>query len=159
MPVTGVQTCALPISGGEPRPETGNEPGIESGPGPAAEFLPKPDIIPASPTPFVDRFGHLDEIDTTPREEPRSVPLAEVPDVIPNAASTPVWSLKGESSEPPKPAAKREIPIAEPAKPVAPEPIAAAEPKAKPIAAKPQAAAGPASPPKKGWWQRTFNSD
>jgi len=80
--------------------------------------------------------------------------------VIPNAASTPVWSLKGESTEPPKPAAKREIPIVEPAKPVAPpEPMVAAEPEPKPVAAKPQAAAGPASPPKKGWWQRTFNSD
>jgi len=48
--------------------------------------------------PQVDRFGQPDEIDTTPHEEPRSLPVqpGPCPRSRSNAASTPVWSLKAE---------------------------------------------------------------
>ena len=84
------------------------------------------------------RFGQPDEIDTTPREEPR--PQTEIhpaqstrPEAVPNAASTPVWSLKAERAETP------------------PQDKAPAPAKAPPVPA-PQ-------PSKKGWWQRAFRTD
>jgi ribonuclease E len=135
---------------------------------------------PATPTQssfsyYEDRFGNVDEIDTTPSDDlPRGV--------IPNAASTPVWSLDSEPDttpdttpvEPPKPvtppveAAKPAV-IAEPA-PAAPEPAKSepAEPAAPvetaaevvPAAPEPEPEpSAPAGPPKKGWWQRTFRTE
>jgi ribonuclease E len=95
--------------------------------------------------PLEQRFGQPDEIDTTPREEPR-VALPEPPKVpyaAPNAASTPVWSLKADTSEP-------------------------SVPKSKPNEERPResvstdstpAQSTPAQPTKKGWWQRAFKSD
>jgi len=93
--------------------------------------------------PQVDRFGQPDEIDTTPHEEPRSLPVlnpVHVPEAVPNAASTPVWSLKAERGD--KPAAPRQEASAVPAS--AEDPCVA-----------------PNSPKstKKGWWQRAFRSD
>jgi hypothetical protein len=87
-------------------------------------------------------LGQPDEIDTTPREEPKK--LTEIqpvrisrPEAVPNAASTPVWSLEAERAEKqPKP--REEI---------APAP--------KPVEATPEAPA----PTKKGWWQRAFRTD
>ncbi len=129
---------------------------------------------------YEDRFGNVDEIDTTPSDEPRGV--------IPNAASTPVWTLDSEldttpsepdttPAEPPKPvvpAPKPEAPAPvetatapvepPPAEPVAavPAPAKTSKP-AKPVAAQPVEPTPepevPAGPPKKGWWQRTFRSE
>jgi ribonuclease E len=90
-----------------------------------------------------NRFGQRDEVDTTPREKPGK--LAEIqpaqitrPEAIPNAASTPVWSLKAERAEtPPKPP-ERKAPV--------------------PAAAAPNVPAAP-QPAKKGWWQRAFRKD
>jgi ribonuclease E len=90
-----------------------------------------------------NRFGRPDEIDTTPRENPGK--LAEVqpahitrPEAIPNAASTPVWSLKAERAETtPKPP-ERKAPV--------------------PAEAAPDMPAAP-QPAKKGWWQRAFRTD
>ncbi|MDE2134507.1 MAG: Rne/Rng family ribonuclease [Alphaproteobacteria bacterium] len=95
--------------------------------------------------PVNDRYGQPDEIDTTPREEPRNLPEmrpAVPPEAIPNAASTPVWSLEVERTQPPR------KPVAE--KVQAPEPPAA--PDAPPRETAPQ-------PSKKGWWQRAFRTD
>jgi ribonuclease E len=89
------------------------------------------------------RFGRPDEIDTTPREEPRSpteVQPSQIrrPEAVPNAASTPVWSLKAERAEtPPKPPEEKVSVLAE-------------APRETPSA--PQ-------PAKKGWWQRAFRTD
>ena len=88
------------------------------------------------------RLGPPDEIDTTPREEPKK--LTEIqpvrisrPEAVPNAASTPVWSLEAERAEKqPKPREEK-----------APAP--------KPVEATPEAPA----PTKKGWWQRAFRTD
>ena len=89
--------------------------------------------------PLENRFGQPDEIDTTPREEPRVPAREHVEQAIPNAASTPVWSLKVESNEPPPPKSK----------PADERPMVPA-----------QADAAPAPQPvKKGWWQRAFRSD
>ncbi len=91
-----------------------------------------------APAPLLDRFGQPDEIDTTPREEPRIAAREQVEQAVPNASSTPVWSLKVESSEPsPK------------SKPAEDRPMAPASADATP----------PAQPSKKGWWQRAFRSD
>ncbi len=97
-----------------------------------------------------DRFGVPEEIDTTPREEPRPQPVIEradrdEPAAIPNAASTPVWSLTADPVEAPSPAPQR-----------APEPVA--EPVAEEAAPEP-VSTQPAGPPKKGWWQRTFRTE
>jgi hypothetical protein len=71
-----------------------------------------------------DRFGAVpDEIDTTPREDSGS------PSVVPNAASTPEWSLTSRAS-------------GETA-PVTPVESAPAEQK----------------PTKRGWWQRAFKAE
>ena len=96
-----------------------------------------------------DRFGVPDEIDTTPREEPERRPAierddAEAPIAMPNAASSPVWSLtadQGEAVSPP-----REI-VADPVRMAGPEKTPA------PLSSQ------PAGPLKKGWWQRTFRTD
>jgi ribonuclease E len=115
----------------------------------------------ASPSPidshYEDRFGQLDEVDTTPRIEP-PFPVADAP-VVPNAASTPVWSLKSESgvsANLPRP------PAPKPAEPPAPisaaVPVKSEEPppaKAEPV---PEPAQASDQPVKKGWWQRTFRS-
>jgi ribonuclease E len=87
-----------------------------------------------------NRFGRPDEIDTTPREEPKKpveIQPAQIgrPEAIPNAASTPVWSLKAERAEKP-PERKAPAPTGTP-----PEKPAAKQ------------------PAKKGWWQRTFRVD
>ncbi len=95
--------------------------------------------------PANDRYGRPDEIDITPREEPRNPPEMHPvvpPEAIPNAASTPVWSLEAERTQPPP------NPVAE--KMRAPEPPAA--PDALPRETAPQ-------PSKKGWWQRAFRTD
>ncbi len=85
-----------------------------------------------------DRFGQFDEIDTTPRDEPRGQPVIQPPpEAIPNAASTPVWSLKAEGTEVQKPKQDKD-----------PEPRASSEP------AETQSAPG-----KKGWWQKAFRLD
>ncbi|MBU6298139.1 MAG: ribonuclease E/G, partial [Alphaproteobacteria bacterium] len=91
-----------------------------------------------SEEPIGDRFGQFEEIDTTPREEPRSPPGAQpVPEAVPNASSTPVWSLKAEGAETPKP--KQD-------KPATP-------------ATAPEATETPSVPTKKGWWQKAFRLD
>ena len=102
-----------------------------------------PNIVAPLPSdaPLVDRFGQFDEIDTTPREEPH--PAAAHPEALPNAASTPVWSLKVEGSEPtaPKPVKQHDstTPLQKPAEasdaPSTPQPV------------------------KKGWWQKAFRLD
>ena len=96
---------------------------------------------PSSDAPLGDRFGKLDEIDTTPREEP--FPAAARPEAVPNAASTPVWSLKVEGTEAPAP------------KPVHQRALEPAQEKpagAKEVPSTPQ-------PTKKGWWQKAFRLD
>jgi ribonuclease E len=131
---------------------------------------------------YEDRFGNIDEIDTTPLDSPRGV--------MPNAASTPVWSLEPEldttpieATKPVSPAAAEAAPVtpapapveATPveAEPVEPEPVAAAPEPAAPVEAAPSEPAqvdpapveipaepaAPAGPPKKGWWQRTFRTE
>jgi ribonuclease E len=99
-----------------------------------------PPVTPASF--FEDRYGNVDEIDTTPRDEPVRAPISAA---IPNAASAPVFSLEPAKTEPVK---------AEPvAKPVVVEaPVVAAPAPA-------QAPAEPAQPAKKGWWQRAFKAE
>jgi ribonuclease E len=92
--------------------------------------------------PQADRFGQPDEIDTTPREGPPRLPGINpipAPEAIPNAASTPVWSLKAERGD--KPAAPREE---------ASVPASAEDPRVAPNSPKST---------KKGWWQRAFRSD
>ncbi|HEY0283483.1 MAG TPA: ribonuclease E/G, partial [Rhizomicrobium sp.] len=88
-----------------------------------------------------NRFGQPDEIDTTPRDEPKrpvEIQPARGPEAIPNAASTPVWSLKGE---------RPEIPPQQEQEKVSAEAEAPRETSASP------------QPAKKGWWQRAFRSD
>jgi ribonuclease E len=97
-----------------------------------------------------DRFGIPDEIDTTPREEPRPQPViervdADEPAAIPNAASTPVWSLTAEPDAGPSPPPQR-----------TPEPVAEAVAEE---SAPESVSTQPAGPPKKGWWQRTFRTE
>jgi len=104
----------------------------------------------AGPAHDFDRFGVPDEIDTTPREEPRPQPAIEragtgAPVAMPNAASSPVWSLTADPREAPPPPQQR-----------APEPVAA--PVAEEAAPEP-VSTQPAGPPKKGWWQRAFKSE
>jgi ribonuclease E len=87
---------------------------------------------------------------------------------VPNAHSTPVWSLTPEpdASSEPVPVVERLESKPEPitAQPVAETPVkaeetVAPEPEA-PIASRPEPAAAeiPPAPPRKGWWQRTFSS-
>jgi ribonuclease E len=104
----------------------------------------------AGPSHDYDRFGIPDEIDTTPREEPRPQPAiekadADAPVAMPNAASSPVWSLTADPGEAPSSPQRR-----------APEPVAASVSKE---AASEPVSTQPAGPPKKGWWQRTFKSE
>ncbi len=73
----------------------------------------------AGPSNDHDRFGIPDEIDTTPREEPRPQPAlaradTDAPIAMPNAASSPVWSLTADPGEA-RPSPQRR----------APEPVAA----------------------------------
>ena len=95
-------------------------------------------------TPLESRFGVVDEIDTTPREEPRSLPTnpppspLHVPQVAPNAASTPVWSLKAEGSET-APSERK------PVRATTTEPVDGG-------------ASDASTSTKKGWWQR-FRTD
>ena len=145
----------------------------------AAPVAAQPVAPPVAPKPsrsfYEDRFGNVDEIDTTPSDGPRVV--------IPNAASTPVWSLDLEPefdttpAEPPKPAP---APVVKPVEPevvkpveapvetpvaVKPETPAEAEPsKPAPVEAAPVEPAQvepsePSGPSKKGWWQRTFRTE
>ncbi|GAA0585265.1 Rne/Rng family ribonuclease [Rhizomicrobium electricum] len=171
------------FNNGEPRENTA-EPLAADAPAPLAD-VPVPPVEAPAPLQtsfryYEDRFGNVDEIDTTPTDEPRGV--------IPNAASTPVWTLESEldttPAEPPKPvvspapAMTETAPVepapVEPAKPVeTPEPVAdtqpepaatkPAKPAPEPAAAKPAEPApepaAPAGPPKKGWWQRTFRTE
>jgi ribonuclease E len=88
-----------------------------------------------------DRFGRPeDEIDTTPREEAtpdlrdtRAVSAPADAPAAPNAASTPVWSLDQDRSEPAREKAPAPVPPSEPEK--------------------------PSGPARKGWWQRTFRTE
>jgi ribonuclease E len=130
----------------------------------AAPAVPAIPAIPSAPVldVYEDRFGRIEEIDTTPREAPRLAPAAAVapvsltepePPVAPSRTSEPEWSFTPAptpKAEPPKPEPK----AAEPVKAPAPEPKPA-EPVAPvaPVAAAPEK---PAGPPHKGWWQRTF---
>jgi len=104
----------------------------------------------AGPAHDFDRFGVPDEIDTTPREEPKPQPAIEradtgAPVAMPNAASSPVWSLTADAAEiQPAPQQRAPEPVAVPvAEEAAPEPVSTQ----------------PAGPPKKGWWQRAFKSE
>jgi ribonuclease E len=102
----------------------------------------RPDAsVPSEPAAVLeDRFGQFDEIDTTPRGAPRDLPnpIPVRPEAIPNASSTPVWSLKSERAEPAE---------AKPSKPLR-------------EAHSDSASSSASTPPtKKGWWQRTFRSD
>jgi ribonuclease E len=136
------------------------------------EESPQADIAPPTPASFSyyeDRFGNVDEIDTTPSEDPRSV--------IPNAASTPVWSLGTEPDTtstgikpverslpkpPPDKPAEPPVPVPPPAvvEEIAPPAPAATEPAAvEPAAAAEPVEQAPAGPPRRGWWQRTFRSE
>ena len=131
---------------------------------------------------FESRFGEVDEIDTTPRDEPRGIE--------PNAASTPVWSLEVDNgvpdttpvetvpAQPKKPVPEKPVPE----KPVEPPqlveselslaPVEAAKAPAPAVAepvkfepAAPATTPAPSTPEtsgqpvKKGWWQRTFKSE
>jgi ribonuclease E len=165
-------------SNGEPRavetPELKSEPGVETPVLPAVPPVVPQTVSPAAPpavpqqssfTYYEDRFGNVDEIDTTPSDGPR------IGIVEPNTASTPVWSLESEldtTPEPPpveapvkaKPAPAKPTPV-KPA-PVEPETPAASAPVPEPVAAKPAPAkepVAPTEPPKKGWWQRTFKAE
>jgi ribonuclease E len=115
----------------------GNRDRFQNGDNPMAAPTEAPDTDGAAAIPQVsqtpaafgtDRFGHVDEIDTTPSDAPtvRSAP---------NAASSPSWSLND-------PHEIDTTPQEEPAS-----------------AAETPASAEPASPPKKGWWQRTFRTN
>jgi ribonuclease E len=125
-----------------------------------------------------DRFGRSDEIDTTPREEPRAQSAPVFPpaesQIVPNASSTPVWSLGGESSEALKPIEKRRVveatlkPNKEPQVAVEPLPSESAAPASEPASEsisatvptpEPVQGSEPAQPAKKGWWQRAFRSN
>jgi ribonuclease E len=130
---------------------------------------------------FEDRFGRIDEIDTTPRDVSRvSTAAPDVP-VSPNTDSRPDWSL----APGPETAMRHKVDIRQP-EPPAPVPVAAPEPppatapkhapahrpvpapKPAPAPAEPASQsirpeepageAAPDQPLKKGWWQRTFNN-
>ncbi|GAA0531793.1 ribonuclease E [Rhizomicrobium palustre] len=138
----------------------------------------------AAPAPaksfFEDRFGNVDEIDTTPRDEP----VRPAIEAAPNAASKPVWSLMHEEVD-----TTPVEPVTPASEPVKPEPVKAEPVKAEPaqtepvkadtaeqdssnqsesVSQKPEAAPAqesapqsnePPQPPKKGWWQRTFRAE
>jgi ribonuclease E len=90
-----------------------------------------------------DRFGAVDEVDTTPSPEPVSRPDTVVtPVAAPNASSTPVWSLTAEATSHPASAAAESVPA----------------PERERVKETAEAGANTA-PAKKGWWQRTFRSD
>ncbi|MEI9931993.1 MAG: ribonuclease E/G [Rhizomicrobium sp.] len=95
-----------------------------------------------------DRFGTPDEIDTTPREEPRyDADRSSI--AAPNAASSPVWSLTHEERDTVAPQlATHEASISSLTSKAVDESKADA-----------QAAEESAQPAKKGWWQRAFRSD
>lgn len=123
---------------------------------------------------YEDRFGRIDEIDTTPQDyrpapaqsvytQPVSLmePVREAP-----VASQPVWSLSPEPENKPK-----SEPVKEPA-PTEPAPIVLAQTPApqapetaQPVVQQDTAAAveeKPAEdtgPSRKGWWQRTFRTE
>jgi ribonuclease E len=153
-----------PESGGEQRVESaGDEPRVE----PVGELAVEPGvsepsievISPPAPKFFEDRFGTvIDEIDTTPRDVSNTNAPPEPPEAVPNAASTPVWSLESENAA----AAAREgsekrhrrEPRAKKVEHVAEE----EKPRAAPAEPEPRREAPPAEsqPSKRGWWQRTF---
>ncbi len=65
-----------------------NGDGLEPATPPIASEIAAPVVVPVSQTPAsfgTGRYGEPDEIDTTPRDD--------APSVMPNAASTPTWSL------------------------------------------------------------------
>jgi ribonuclease E len=145
-------------SGGEPRVEPAAEPPVESGIiEPAIEV-----IAPPAPKFFEDRFGTvIDEIDTTPRDVSSIVASSPLPEALPNAASTPVWSLEsenaaaaaregGEKRHRREPRAKKDVRFAEEDKPRAAPP----EPEPRPETPSAESQSG-----KRGWWQRAFRSD
>lgn len=119
---------------------------------------------------YEDRFGRIDEIDTTPQDyrpapaqtaytQPVSLmePVQEAP-----IASQPVWSLSPETTNQPirepAPAEPAPIVVAQAPAPQAPEvtqPVAQQEPVA-PAEEKPAEDTGPS---RKGWWQRTFRTE
>jgi ribonuclease E len=100
--------------GGEQQKTEGGEPqhvdAEVAAPAPAPAPIPPPPAPAPAPVSsyYEDRFGVVDEIDTTPREEREhanvlaSVASAakEESEAVPNAASTPVWTLEGESARP-----------------------------------------------------------
>jgi ribonuclease E len=165
------------FQGGEQRPE-GEQQSEAAAPDPAPDF-PAPDY-------YEDRFGTVDEIDTTPRDEPRgpantlASPGAapDAPEAVPNAASTPVWSLEGEAPRAAEQAPRRKRVHAEKhdrdeAHDTAEEPVRSApsEPVSEPV--EPEARSSevkraaepaprieePSQPAKRGWWQRAFKSE
>jgi ribonuclease E len=90
-----------------------------------------------------DRFGPVDEVDTTPSPEPVSRPdIVMAPVAAPNASSTPVWSLTADTTSHPASAAAESVPA----------------PESERVKEAAEAEANP-GPTKKGWWQRTFRSD
>jgi len=117
---------------------------------------------------FESRFGEVDEIDTTPRDEPRGIE--------PNASSTPVWSLEVDAGVPDTTPVET---VVRPKKPVPEKPVVLPEPVAPDLPPVVEAVAAPAAavaetvtaepartepeatnqPVKKGWWQRAFKSE
>jgi ribonuclease E len=97
-----------------------------------------------------DRFGAPEEIDTAPHIEPVLQPRIEHPEIMPNAASTPVWSLTGERGQ-----TNSLLPETNQVAVLPPErTLERAD------AVRSQSShAEPSQPAKKGWWQRTFRSD
>jgi len=132
------------------RRRRGKRGGTAHASGTASTQQPEANSSYAGPSTDYDRFGIPDEIDTTPREEPRPQPVieranADEPVAMPNAASSPVWSLTADTGEVPSSPQQR-----------APEPVAA--PVSEEAAPEP-VSTEPAGPPKKGWWQRTFRTE
>ncbi|HEX4293515.1 MAG TPA: Rne/Rng family ribonuclease, partial [Rhizomicrobium sp.] len=80
-------------------------------------------------------------------------PETDAPIAMPNASSTPVWSLTGEHAE----AVSRAPKVA--AQTVAPPPAEEEPSQFVNTEVAPPAPEGPPQPSKKGWWQRTFRSD
>jgi ribonuclease E len=117
--------------GGHDRENVGSEQHVDTGATPVAAFE--------------DRYGRYDEVDTTPRvAEPQELTKAEPqrgPEAVPNAASTPVWSLEADKAEHRQEEATGKPPVA----------VAATEP------TRPSETS--AQPAKRGWWQRAFRSD
>lgn len=115
-----------------------NEEAAPAEPAPVQTQQPQP-----AKTFYEDRFGTVDDIDTTPTEAPRGRPEA-----APNAASSPVWGLQHEPDTTPSAAAAPVKPVVQtPAEPVEIDTTPSAEPEQ------------PSGPPKKGWWQRTFRTE